>query len=180
MELQSDTMSDERAAVMDSYQILNKVGSWDMIFAFLLVMLIVQSKRRGKTSILAAGDAKHNTQRAKSDNPRDFLKVMNDEDKNCIVFYGSQTGTAESYAVQLAKEGKARFGLETMVANLEDYDYEMLDQLPNDKVAFFILATYGEGEPTDNAKLERRNCRDELYVGAVCLCLIPHAGLACI
>ncbi|KAI1030063.1 hypothetical protein LB504_010362 [Fusarium proliferatum] len=144
-------MSNQQTAVMDNYQILFKLGSWDIIIAMLLVMFIVQSKRRGGTSILAAEDAKHNTQQEKSDNPRDFIKAMNDEGKNCIVFYGSQTGTAESYAIQLAKEGKARFGLETMVANLEDYDYEMLDQLPNDKVVFFILATYGEGEPTDNA-----------------------------
>merc|ERR1711939_325688 len=38
-----------------------------------------------------------------------------------------------------------------MVADLEDFDYDNLDQFPEDKVAFFILATYGEGEPTDNA-----------------------------
>ncbi|KAH7252835.1 hypothetical protein BKA59DRAFT_492640 [Fusarium tricinctum] len=76
---------------------------------------------------------------------------MHDEQKNCIVFFGSQTGTAEAYASRLTKEGKSRFGLETMVANLEDYDYENLDQLPSDKVAIFILASYGEGEPTDIA-----------------------------
>lgn len=68
-----------------------------------------------------------------------------------MVFYGSQTGTAEDYASRLAKEGKSRFGLETMVADLEDYDYENLDSFPEDKIAMFVLATYGEGEPTDNA-----------------------------
>lgn len=68
-----------------------------------------------------------------------------------MVFYGSQTGTAEDYASRLAKEGKSRFGLETMVADLEDYDFENLDTLPDDKIVMFVLATYGEGEPTDNA-----------------------------
>ncbi|KAH0566336.1 hypothetical protein GP486_000272 [Trichoglossum hirsutum] len=82
---------------------------------------------------------------------RNILEKMDELGKNCVVFYGSQTGTAEDYASRLAKEGSSRFGLKTMVADLEDYDYENLDSFPDDKVAFFILATYGEGEPTDNA-----------------------------
>ena len=76
---------------------------------------------------------------------------MEESGKNCVIFYGSQTGTAEDYASRLAKEGKSRFGLETMVADLEDYDYDNLDSIPEDKVVMFVLATYGEGEPTDNA-----------------------------
>lgn len=82
---------------------------------------------------------------------RNIVEKMEQSNKNCVVFYGSQTGTAEDYASRLAKEGKQRFGLETMVADLEDYDFENLDTLPEDKVAMFVLATYGEGEPTDNA-----------------------------
>ncbi len=82
---------------------------------------------------------------------RNIIEKMDESNKNCVVFYGSQTGTAEDYASRLAKEGKSRFGLETMVADLEDYDFENLDTFPEDKIAMFVLATYGEGEPTDNA-----------------------------
>ncbi|KAF7924562.1 hypothetical protein BELL_0099g00080 [Botrytis elliptica] len=82
---------------------------------------------------------------------RNIVEKMDESNKNCVVFYGSQTGTAEDYASRLAKEGKSRFGLETMVADLEDYDYDNLDTFGEDKVAIFVLATYGEGEPTDNA-----------------------------
>ncbi|EXJ75379.1 NADPH-cytochrome P450 reductase [Cladophialophora psammophila CBS 110553] len=82
---------------------------------------------------------------------RNILEKMEESGKNCVIFYGSQTGTAEDYASRLAKEGHARFGLSTMTADLEDYDYENLDKFPEDKVAFFVMATYGEGEPTDNA-----------------------------
>ncbi|MCJ1381149.1 NADPH-cytochrome P450 reductase [Xylographa soralifera] len=82
---------------------------------------------------------------------RNILEKMDESAKNCVIFYGSQTGTAEDYASRLAKEGSSRFGLKTMVADLEDYDYENLDTFPDDKVAMFVLATYGEGEPTDNA-----------------------------
>ncbi|KAF4555614.1 NADPH--cytochrome P450 reductase-like protein [Elsinoe fawcettii] len=88
---------------------------------------------------------------AKQGKSRNILEKMEESGKNCVVFYGSQTGTAEDYASRLAKEGSSRFGLKTMTADLEEYDYENLDEFPEDKVAMFVLATYGEGEPTDNA-----------------------------
>ena len=87
----------------------------------------------------------------KAGRTRNIMEKMDESDKNTVVFYGSQTGTAEDYASRLAKEGSSRFGLKTMVADLEDYDYENIDTFPSDKLAFFVLATYGEGEPTDNA-----------------------------
>lgn len=88
---------------------------------------------------------------AKAGKTRNIAEKLEESGKNCIIFYGSQTGTAEDYASRLAKEGKSRFGLETMVADLEDYDFDNLDSVPSDKVVMFVLATYGEGEPTDNA-----------------------------
>ncbi|KAI1337402.1 NADPH-cytochrome P450 reductase [Xylariaceae sp. FL0016] len=87
----------------------------------------------------------------KAGKTRNIIEKMDESGKNCVIFYGSQTGTAEDYASRLAKEGKSRYGLETMVADLEDYDYENLDAIPEDKCVMFVLATYGEGEPTDNA-----------------------------
>jgi len=38
-----------------------------------------------------------------------------------------------------------------MIADLEEFDYDNLDTFPSDNLAIFVLATYGEGEPTDNA-----------------------------
>lgn len=86
----------------------------------------------------------------KTDDERSVVQGMMGLD--CMVFYGSQTGTAENYAARLAKEASSRFGLKTALANLEDYDYEELDQLSNDKTLMFVLATCGEGEATDNAQ----------------------------
>jgi len=88
---------------------------------------------------------------SKAGKSRNVLEKMEESGKNCVIFYGSQTGTAEDYASRLAKEGSSRFGLKTMVADLEDYDYENIDTFPDDRIAMFVLATYGEGEPTDNA-----------------------------
>ena len=42
---------------------------------------------------------------------RNIVEKMEETGKNCVIFYGSQTGTAEDYASRLAKEGHARFGL---------------------------------------------------------------------
>lgn len=88
---------------------------------------------------------------SKAGKSRNILEKMEESGKNCVIFYGSQTGTAEDYASRLAKEGSSRFGLKTMVADLEDYDYENIDTFPDNRIAMFVLATYGEGEPTDNA-----------------------------
>lgn len=96
-------------------------------------------------SSLANGSA------AKSGKSRNIVQRLDDAGKNCVVFYGSQTGTAEDYASRLAKEGSQRFGLKTMTADLEEFDFDNMDQFPEDKLAVFVLATYGEGEPTDNA-----------------------------
>ncbi|KAF1348008.1 NADPH-cytochrome P450 reductase [Delphinella strobiligena] len=88
---------------------------------------------------------------SKAAKSRNIVEMMDETSKNCVVFYGSQTGTAEDYASRLAKEASSRFGLKTMTADLEEYDFDNLDTFPEDKVAMFVLATYGEGEPTDNA-----------------------------
>ena len=45
-----------------------------------------------------------------------------------MVFYGSQTGTAEEFAGRLAKEG-ARYGLKGLVADPEEEDMDDLQKL---------------------------------------------------
>ncbi|KAM0755074.1 Fe-S dehydrogenase [Meredithblackwellia eburnea MCA 4105] len=82
---------------------------------------------------------------------RDFVAGMRKAKKKIVIFYGSQTGTAEDYGTRIAKEAKARYGLSSLVCDPEDYDFENLDQVPEDSLVVFCVATYGEGEPTDNA-----------------------------
>ncbi|KAI5460615.1 putative NADPH--cytochrome P450 reductase [Mariannaea sp. PMI_226] len=82
---------------------------------------------------------------------RDIVERLKVTGKNCVLFYGTQTGTAEDYVARLAKEGSQRFGLKTLIADLADYDFECFESFPEDKFAIFVMATYGEGEPTDNA-----------------------------
>lgn len=81
-----------------------------------------------------------------------FIKKLKTSGRSLVVFYGSQTGTAEEFAGRLAKEG-LRYKMKGMVADPEECDMEELVNLKNipNSMAVFCLATYGEGDPTDNA-----------------------------
>jgi NADPH-ferrihemoprotein reductase len=68
-----------------------------------------------------------------------------------VVFWGSQSGTAEGFAKRLAKDFHRLFGISAYVADLQDYDPKSIAEIPNEKYAIFILSTYGEGDPSDNA-----------------------------
>jgi NADPH-ferrihemoprotein reductase len=81
-----------------------------------------------------------------------FIKKLKTSGRSLVVFYGSQTGTGEEFAGRLAKEG-VRYHLKGMVADPEECDMEELVNLKSipTSLAVFCLATYGEGDPTDNA-----------------------------
>ena len=63
------------------------------------------------------------------------------------IFFGSQTGTAEGFARVLMEEGR-RCGFDARSEDLEDFQPEAMVELDR---AIFLIATHGEGEPTDNA-----------------------------
>ncbi|KAG6442564.1 hypothetical protein O3G_MSEX002457 [Manduca sexta] len=81
-----------------------------------------------------------------------FINKLKSSGRSLVVFYGSQTGTAEEFAGRLAKEGM-RYKMKGMVADPEECDMEelmKLQEIPN-SLAVFCMATYGEGDPTDNS-----------------------------
>ncbi|XP_067451992.1 P450 (cytochrome) oxidoreductase b [Thunnus thynnus] len=82
-----------------------------------------------------------------------FIEKMKKTGKNIIVFYGSQTGTAEEFANRLSKDAQ-RYGMKGMSADPEEYDMGEMSRLSeiNNSLAIFCMATYGEGDPTDNAQ----------------------------
>nr|ACO15661.1 NADPH--cytochrome P450 reductase [Caligus clemensi] len=94
-----------------------------------------------------------------SESNKSFLSKMKNKKRRMVVFYGSQTGTAEEFAGRLANEG-IRYGLKGVVADPEETDMEDLTKLGevsdfldgSPTLAVFCLATYGEGDPTDNAQ----------------------------
>ena len=82
---------------------------------------------------------------------RNIAQRLEELEKNVVVFWGSQSGTAEAFAARLARDLRLRFGLEAISADLSDFDPETIGLLPKEKLAFFIMSTYGEGDPSDNA-----------------------------
>lgn len=64
------------------------------------------------------------------------------------IFYGSQTGTAFGFAKKLGQE-VIRYGGKSKVIDLATFD---VAALLKEKLVVFIVATYGAGGPTDNAR----------------------------
>lgn len=102
----------------------------------------ISSSSDSSTAAFVAGGAEQS---------RDLLATLKRNNKNAVVFFGSQTGTAEDYATKLSKELHSKFGLLVLNADLAEFDYDNLLDLDPECLVFFVVATYGEGEPTDNA-----------------------------
>ncbi|KAH7175855.1 hypothetical protein EDB81DRAFT_26705 [Dactylonectria macrodidyma] len=81
---------------------------------------------------------------------RNIAQKLEESNKDVVIFWGSQSGTSETLASRLAKECHLRFGLQTLAADLCDYDAETIALIPQTKLAIFIVSTYGEGDPSDN------------------------------
>ncbi|VUC20275.1 unnamed protein product [Clonostachys rosea] len=83
---------------------------------------------------------------------RKAADIVRQRDADLIIFWGSQSGTAEGYAHRLARESHQRYKLVAVVADLADYDAETIAAIPSATLAIFIMSTYGEGDPSDNAQ----------------------------
>lgn len=66
------------------------------------------------------------------------------------ILYGTQTGTAEKFSKQLATTLNEQYGQYQSFV-IEDVEFFDRETFSRQDVLFFIMATYGDGEPTDNA-----------------------------
>ena len=76
------------------------------------------------------------------------------------IYFGSQTGTAENYAKQLQREARKR-GFAAQPVDLAGFGRgagarahggDARELLRGGGLALFLMATYGEGDPTDSAQ----------------------------
>jgi len=91
---------------------------------------------------------------ARSDASSSTVEKMKKSNKTVVVFYGSQTGTAEEFSNRLAKDAQ-RYGLKALVVDPEEFEAAELGAISEieNSLALFCMATYGEGDPTDNAQI---------------------------
>ena len=82
---------------------------------------------------------------------RNVAQKLEETERDVVIFWGSQSGTAEGFANRLARDCHRRFRLEALVADLSDYDHETIALIPETKFVIFIVSTYGEGDPSDNS-----------------------------
>ncbi|KAF7639539.1 NADPH--cytochrome P450 reductase [Meloidogyne graminicola] len=85
---------------------------------------------------------------------KSFLNRMKTENRQILILYGSQTGTAEELAGRLAKDF-GRFGKKPLLIDPEEIEAEDLPKITEefeDPILLLFVATYGEGDPTDNAQ----------------------------
>lgn len=81
---------------------------------------------------------------------RDIAQRLAKGKHQCVIFWGSQSGTAERFAEALGRECLARFDINALVADLSDYDADSIANIQKTYFAIFLLSTYGEGDPSDN------------------------------
>ncbi|KAK5601152.1 S-adenosyl-L-methionine-dependent tRNA 4-demethylwyosine synthase [Crenichthys baileyi] len=69
------------------------------------------------------------------------------------IFYGSQTGTAKGFATELSEEVE-NLGISAEVIDMKDYDPDdrLVDECVSKSVCVFLVATYTDGQPTENAE----------------------------
>jgi NADPH-ferrihemoprotein reductase len=82
---------------------------------------------------------------------RDISQRLREGGYQCVIFWGSQSGTAERFAQSLGRESATQFGINALVADVSDYDANSIGGIQDTHFAIFLLSTYGEGDPSDNS-----------------------------
>jgi NADPH-ferrihemoprotein reductase len=116
---------------------------------------------RPQEDLLSGNTTQHQT--------RNIAQKLEESKRDVVIFWGSQSGTAEGFANRLARDCHRRFKLDALVADLSDYDHETIALIPETKIVIFLVSTFGEGDPSDNtadflnwlrtAKAQLRNVR---------------------
>uniref|UniRef100_A0A0K0EZ68 NADPH--cytochrome P450 reductase n=1 Tax=Strongyloides venezuelensis TaxID=75913 RepID=A0A0K0EZ68_STRVS len=82
-----------------------------------------------------------------------FYERMISEKRQVLILFGSQTGTGEELAGRMAKD-LVRYGQKALVIDPEEIEPEDIVKIKQveDPLLLLFVATYGEGDPTDNCQ----------------------------
>lgn len=83
---------------------------------------------------------------------RNIQQAAEEIEARVVLLWGSQSGFAEGLAHSLAQDLQQRFGIRALVADLSDFDAQSITGVPKSLPVIFIVSTYGEGDPSDNAQ----------------------------
>lgn len=118
-----------------------------LLFAFVIIYVsVLLYKRRSRLSV----------ERGKE--PEGALDSRGWKESSAVegvnrlrILFGSQTGTGEKFAKQLQSKLSETYGgsVKAECADLETYAYSQ--KLDKEEYVFFLVATYGDGDPTDSA-----------------------------
>ncbi|XP_074273695.1 NADPH--cytochrome P450 reductase-like [Silene latifolia] len=143
------SFSDSKTMVVENRDVIMIITTSIAVLIGCALLLIWRKSESGKSS------------KAVLDVPKPFILKEEDDveiddgKKKVTIFFGTQTGTAEGFAKALAEEAKSRYDKASFkIVDLDDYaadDDQYEAKLKKETLAFFFLATYGDGEPTDNA-----------------------------
>jgi NADPH-ferrihemoprotein reductase len=121
-------------------QTVGMIGAVLLIISLLAALVLNWADKRRKSAGAVNGPAASTP--AKAD--------IVDTREHCTILFGTQTGTAERFAKSLKSQLESKYGAST-VFNVVDVENYVAEKLPKEKLVFFLMATYGDGEPTDNA-----------------------------
>lgn len=124
---------------MEVTNLLLFLGVFLVILGFLLRFLMNSSKSSPSSASLSSSKPKETP--VKLEKKPEFLAEL-------LIFFGSQSGTAAKYSNILSEEA-LQHSFDAKVVDLEEFESYKLQE----KTCVFLMATYGEGDPTDNAKM---------------------------
>lgn len=107
--------------------------------------------RQSKSASSSSGGSSAAAQQSKPVAAQQRLSLEDPQRKRIRVLFGTQTGTAERFSKQLGGELRKKYGESTIVDVLDLENYKAPEQLKREKLVVLCVATYGDGEPTDNA-----------------------------
>ncbi|KAL4458551.1 hypothetical protein ABPG75_013416 [Micractinium tetrahymenae] len=120
-----------------------------VIIGLVLIAVLMRSRGKEAKSATAGQAASSAAQTARS--TTSAAAPAADTRDRCTLLFGTQTGTAERFAKSLRAQLEGKYGGSTAFEALDIEHYDHAARLAKEKLVVLLMATYGDGDPTDSA-----------------------------